>query len=327
MPNQGRRWFEQRKDFVGTTRAATPKDEAPDLWTRCAGCGEMLYNEALETNHRVCHLCGHHFRLDAISWLRMLCDEGTVTVHDETIGPVDALGFVDSKPYEKRIEQSRAKTGRNDAFIALSAELDGVPVEIGSFDFRFMGGSMGSVVGELITRLYERAAERGVPAIVISASGGARMQEGVLSLMQMAKTCAALARLQDDAGMPYISLLTHPTTGGVAASFAMLGDIILAEPEALIGFAGPRVIRETIGEELPDGFQTSEYLLDHGMVDAIVPRTEMRKMLSRLLRQLLGLPASGGPIDSETPEQVERVLAEAGEPPASQAEQPNDDPR
>lgn len=320
MPNQGRRWFEQRKDFVGTARtAAPPKDESPDLWTRCKSCGEVLYNEALESNHRVCHLCGHHFRLDAISWLRMLCDEGTVTVHDENIGPVDALTFVDSKAYANRIAQSRNKTGRHDAFISLSAELDGIPIEIGSFDFRFMGGSMGSVVGELITRLYERAAERKVPAIVISASGGARMQEGVLSLMQMAKTCSALARLQDDAGMPYISLLTHPTTGGVAASFAMLGDIILAEPEALIGFAGPRVIRETIGEELPDGFQTSEYLLDHGMVDAIVPRTEMRAKLSLLLRQFLAMPSPVRALNETTPAQKEA--------PVAQPKQSNDDNR
>jgi acetyl-CoA carboxylase carboxyl transferase subunit beta len=225
--------------------------------------------------------------------LRSLCTPGTITVHDVDLAPVDALRFVDSKPYGKRIDASRKKTGRNDAFISVAAEVDGVDCEIGSFDFAYMGGSMGSVVGEKITRLFERAAERGVPAIVISASGGARMQEGVLSLMQMAKTCAALAKLRDEANMPYVSILTHPTTGGVAASFAMLGDVILAEPKALIGFAGPRVIRETIGEELPDGFQTSEYLLDHGMVDAIVPRTEMRETVGRLLRQLLGRPPKG----------------------------------
>ena len=199
MSNRGRRWFEQRKDFVGSPRIVpVPKDDAsPDLWTRCEGCDETLYNEALQNNARVCHLCGHHFKITATDRLRLLCDEDSVIIHDENITPVDALGFVDSKPYTSRIDASTAKTGRNDAFLSLSAELDGIPVEIGSFNFAYMGGSMGSVVGEMITRLYERAADNDRPAIVISASGGARMQEGVLSLMQMAKTCAALARLQD----------------------------------------------------------------------------------------------------------------------------------
>ena len=201
--------------------------------------------------------------------------------------PCDPLGFVDRKPYQQRLDQTREKLERNDAFISGSAVIDGLPIEIGSFDFRFMGGSMGSVVGESITRLFERATERRVPAIVISASGGARMQEGVLSLMQMARTSAALGRLRDVAGMPYISVLTHPTTGGVAASFAMLGDVILAEPNALIGFAGPRVIEQTIGEALPEGFQTSEYLLEHGLVDRIVSRHELRDTIVRILRLLL----------------------------------------
>jgi len=292
MSNQGRRWFEQRKDFIG--RAKPPEeDTTPDLWTRCPSCGEMLYNEALEQNLQVCMACGHHLPLGAEARLEALCDPGSLVHHDTELVAVDALGFVDSKPYAKRIEQTRAKAGRNDAFVSVSATLDGLPVEVGCFDFRFMGGSMGSVVGECITRLYERATERRVPAIVISASGGARMQEGVLSLMQMAKTCAALARLQDEAGMPYVSILTHPTTGGVAASFAMLGDLIVAEPGALIGFAGPRVIQQTIGQELPEGFQTSEYLLEHGLIDAIVERTELRRVLSRVLRQMLRLPPGG----------------------------------
>jgi len=291
MANEGRRWFEQRKEFVGVVRPG-PSD-SPELFTKCPSCGEALFNEALDEAQRICPHCGHHFRQGAIARLRTLCTAGTITVHDEDLAPVDALGFVDSKPYPKRIDASRTKTGRNDAFIAASAEVDGLECEIGSFDFSYMGGSMGSVVGEKITRLFERAAERKVPAIVISASGGARMQEGVLSLMQMAKTCAALAKLRDEANMPYISVLTHPTTGGVAASFAMLGDVILAEPQALIGFAGPRVIRETIGQELPDGFQTSEYLLEHGMVDAIVPRDQMLCTMGRILRQMLGLPPKG----------------------------------
>lgn len=290
MANEaGRRWFEQRKEFVGVVRGGA--SESPELFTKCPGCGEALFNETLADEQHVCTHCGHHFRQGAVDRLRQLCSEGSITVHDMDLCPVDALGFVDSKPYGQRIEASRRKTGRNDAFIAVSGEVDGVPCEIGSFDFAYMGGSMGSVVGEKITRLFERACERGVPAIVISASGGARMQEGVLSLMQMAKTCAALAKLRDEANMPYVSILTHPTTGGVAASFAMLGDVIIAEPQALIGFAGPRVIRETIGEELPEGFQTSEYLLEHGMVDLIVERTAMREMVGRLLRQMLGQPS------------------------------------
>lgn len=295
MSNQGPRWFEQRKDFVSTWRpddaeAPSAEGEQPDLFTKCPSCGELLFNETLADKLWVCHLCGHHFRVSAVERLRGLCDDPpSVVVHDADLGSVDALGFVDSKPYPKRILASREKTGRNDAFISLAGEVGGVDVELGAFDFAYLGGSMGSVVGEMITRLYERALDRRVPAIVISASGGARMQEGVLSLMQMAKTCAALARLQD-AGLPYISLLTHPTTGGVAASFAMLGDVILAEPEALIGFAGPRVIRETIGEELPEGFQTAEYLLEHGLIDRIVPRSEMKPTITRLLRQFLNLP-------------------------------------
>ena len=200
---------------------------------------------------------------------------------------MDALGFVDSKPYSRRLEQSQARLGEADAFLLGSCTIAGLPVEIGSFDFRFMGGSMGSVVGELVTELFERALELGRPAIVISASGGARMQEGALSLMQMAKTCAALARLQA-AGLPFISILTHPTTGGVAASFAMLGDVILAEPNALIGFAGPRVIEQTIGESLPEGFQTTEYLLDHGMIDRVVHRADLGDTLATILQWMVG---------------------------------------
>jgi acetyl-CoA carboxylase carboxyl transferase subunit beta len=290
MSNPGPRWFEQRKDFVTKPRPIEAPVDTPDLLTRCPSCGDALFKEQLTENLEVCPGCGHHFRVSAPVRLELLCDAGTMVFHDENLVSVDTLGFVDSKPYPVRVAASQKKTGRKDAFVSCSAEMGGVPVEIGCFDFRFMGGSMGSVVGESITRLYERALERGVPAIVISASGGARMQEGVLSLMQMAKTCSALARLQD-AGHPYISVLTHPTTGGVAASFSMLGDLIIAEPEALIGFAGARVIEQTIGESLPEGFQTAEYLLDHGMIDAIVQRDQLRVTLVRLLRQLLQLPS------------------------------------
>lgn len=289
MANQGRRWFEQRKEFAAQKRDGSAA-EVPDLFTRCPACQEPLFNEVLIDNGNVCPICGHHLRVDAATRVALLCDPGVpLVVHDGHLVSTDPLHFVDSKSYVQRIAASRKKAKRNDAFHAISGSIHGVDVELGAFEFGFMGGSMGSVVGECITRLFERAVERRCPAIVISASGGARMQEGVLSLMQMAKTCAALARLRDEAHMPYISVLTHPTTGGVAASFAMLGDLILAEPEALIGFAGPRVIEQTIGESLPDDFQTSEYLLDHGMVDRIVRRGDMRDEIGIVLRQLLGM--------------------------------------
>ena len=312
MANEGQRWFEKRKDFL--SRDPVAKSDSPELFTRCPSCGATLFNEALAEALMVC-TCGHHFRWDAIARLRHLCTRGTILVHDVDLTPVDALGFVDSQPYSKRIASARKKTGRNDAFIAASAEVDGIDCEIGSFDFSYMGGSMGSVVGEKVTRLFERATERKVPAIVISASGGARMQEGVLSLMQMAKTCAALAKLRDEANMPYISMLTDPTTGGVAASFATLGDVIVAEPKALIGFAGPRVIRETIGEALPEGFQTSEYLLEHGMIDMIVPRPQILSTIGDVLRNLLGLPTreqSRRPVPRPMDEDVAAEAAAAG---------------
>lgn len=289
MSENGRRWFEQRKDFKARARdGADP--EGPDLWTLCPSCDEALHNELLDENAWVCHLCGYHFRLDVQERIEALCDPGSWVFHDTHLHSVDALGFEDSRPYTERIAASRAETGRNEAFVSLSCTMDGIEVELGVFDFRFLGGSMGSVVGEQVTRLFERAAEQHHPAIIVSASGGARMQEGVLSLMQMAKCCGALGRLEDE-GMPYLSVLTHPTTGGVAASFAMLGDLVLAEPGALIGFAGPRVIRQTLGQDLPEGFQTAEYLLDHGMIDRIVPRRELRRTLVRVLRQLMGLEA------------------------------------
>jgi acetyl-CoA carboxylase carboxyl transferase subunit beta len=287
------RWFEQRKDFVAFRRppaGASEEGEVPDLFTKCPSCSELLFNDALRQNLWVCHKCRYHFRIGAVERLRSLCDDPpSVELHDADLVPVDALRFVDSKPYPKRVEEARKKTGRNEAFLSVAGPVGGIDMEIGAFDFAYLGGSMGSVVGEMVTRLYERAATRKVPAVVICASGGARMQEGVLSLMQMAKTCAALARLQD-AGMPYVSVLTHPTTGGVAASFAMLGDVILAEPQALVGFAGPRVIRETIGQELPEGFQTAEYLLEHGLIDRIVQRHELKSVMCRMLRHFLRMP-------------------------------------
>jgi len=284
------RWFEQPpRDLQARERKHTGKD----LWLRCASCAEILYKPALTERHQVCMHCGHHFKLGARERIDMLVDPDTWSEHSTELSPVDALEFTDSKPYTQRLKTSQAKTGRNDAFLAGSCRIGGIAIELGAFDFAFMGGSMGSVVGEAITRVFERAAEARCPAIVISASGGARMQEGILSLMQMAKSCAALARLRDDANQPYISVLTHPTTGGVAASFAMLGDLILAEPDALIGFAGPRVIEQTIGQQLPEGFQTSEYLLEHGMVDQIVSRDQMRARLIECLLWFGAEPVSG----------------------------------
>ncbi|MBT3218568.1 MAG: acetyl-CoA carboxylase carboxyltransferase subunit beta [Proteobacteria bacterium] len=283
MSNDGGRWFEQRKAFRPREGPAT---DVPELWSRCPRCGDTVFNENLVENQSVCPQCSHHFRLTAMDRLQLLADEGTLVRHDQHLESTDSLGFVDVKPYDQRIREACAKTGEKDAFASCTGRLDGLEVEIGAFDFGYMGGSMGSVVGECICRLFERGVEHLRPCIVVSASGGARMQEGVLSLMQMAKTCAARARLKD-VRMPYISVLSHPTTGGVAASFAMLGDVIVAEPRALIGFAGPRVIRETIGEDLPAGFQTAEYLLEHGMLDTIVDRHQLPGLLSQLIHQLL----------------------------------------
>ena len=282
-----RRWFEQSPPKPKAGPRPTDVAKVKALWNQCPSCKEVLQKDDLDNAMQCCPHCGHHLKMGGLERLMTLIDEGTFVRHDQDLGPTDPLSFFDSKSYGDRIATTQAKTGENDAYIAGSGAIDGVSVQIGTFNFGFMGGSMGSVVGELITRQFERAIELKQPAIVISASGGARMQEGLLSLMQMAKTCAALARLRDEAKMPYISVLTHPTTGGVAASFAMLGDLILAEPNALIGFAGPRVIEQTIGQALPEGFQTSEYLVDHGMVDRIVPRAEMKATLSRCLRLLL----------------------------------------
>jgi len=256
-----------------------------DLWTRCPGCQEMLYNKTLERNQRVCTRCGHHFRLRVDARLAMLLDRDTFVEQDAGLESVDALGFVDQKPYSERLEAAKIATGIRDAAVWGTGTITGTKVVICVMDFAFMGGSMGSVVGEKVTRAAEAALDLRLPLIVVSASGGARMQEGTLALMQLAKTCAALGRLSD-AGVPYISLMTDPTTGGVFASFAALGDVNLAEPNALIGFAGARVAAGTIAESLPDGFQRSEFLFDHGFVDLVVPRAELRDQLVGLLRYL-----------------------------------------
>ena len=256
-----------------------------DAWAKCPGCEQQLFTRQLERNLRVCPGCGHHFRMSAGERIDLLCDAGTFQEQDAALEPADPLEFVDSKPYADRLAAARIKTGLRDAVVWGTARLDGRRVAVGIFDFRFMGGSMGSVVGEKLARCFETALAERIPVIVVSASGGARMQEGTLSLLQLAKTTAPLVALDED-GIPFISVLTDPTTGGVLASFASLGDVILAEPKALIGFAGARVASGTVGEELPEGFQTAEFLLEHGFVDGVVPRAELRGTLARLLRVL-----------------------------------------
>jgi acetyl-CoA carboxylase carboxyl transferase subunit beta len=265
--------------------AAEPKKSVPKgIWVKCERCAATLYEADLDIAHRVCTSCNHHFRLPTDMRIEHSVDEGTWQEHDRELESTDPLGFrVDGKKYVDQIKSAGKKVGPGDAYRAGTAAIGGIPVEAGFFVFEFMGGSMGSVVGEKITRQFERAVANHRPAIMFCASGGARMQEGVLSLMQMAKTSAARSRLRE-ARVPYISVLLHPTTGGVAASVAMLGDIIIAEPDALIGFAGPRVIEQTIRQQLPPGFQRSEFLLEHGMVDHIVHRKDLKATLSRALR-------------------------------------------
>ena len=253
------------------------------LWIKCNNCAEIVYSKEIDRNLKVCPKCDYHFRITARERIELLVDPGTFTEFDGQLQSEDPLGFKDSQKYRDRIKTARKKTGLNDAVISGICTLDGVQVVLSVFDFFFMGGSMGSVVGEKITRAAEKAVEEKCGLIVISSSGGARMQEGALSLMQMAKTSAALARLRRER-LPFISVLTDPTTGGVTASFAMLGDVNLAEPKALIGFAGPRVIEQTIRQELPEGFQRSEFVLEHGMIDRIVNRKELKKTLVNLLR-------------------------------------------
>ncbi len=255
------------------------------LWRRCDECGEMRLSEEFVRNLEICPACGYHYRLPAEAWLALVTDEGSFSEIDLDLVAGDPLEFRDQKRYRDRSKATRAATGVSEAIRTGHALVEGQAVGMGAFVFRFMGGSMGSVVGEKITRLFESCLERRIPAVVLNASGGARMQEGIFSLMQMAKTCSALARLRD-ARIPYVSILLNPTTGGVAASFALLGDVILAEPRALIGFAGPRVIEQTIRQKLPEGFQRSEFLLQHGFVDRIVERSEMKSVLARVLRHL-----------------------------------------
>ncbi len=277
-------WF--TKERVGIEKSEGKKVTFPDgMWVKCPGCSETLLSKDLEANLQVCPKCSHHFRISARKRLEALLDDGVWQEFDADVTSVDFLDFKDAKSYQERIDAALAKGGSKDAVICVEGAIEGLAVQVSCFDFSFMGGSMGSVVGEKITRSIERGLQNRQPVIIISASGGARMQESILSLMQMAKTSAALAKLKR-AGIPFVSLLTDPTTGGVTASFAMLGDVNIAEPKALIGFAGPRVIEQTIRQKLPEGFQRAEYLLDHGMIDAIIPRTEMRAKLASVLKML-----------------------------------------
>lgn len=281
-------WFRKPKTRL---QAGDRRDLPGELWEKCPQCGEIVYREKLRENWNVCPNCGHHLRLSADGYVQLLIDEGTWQEHDRELRSGDPLGFVDLKPYRDRLAAAERKSAHGDAAVTGDGELDGIPVSLGVMDFSFIGGSMGSVVGEKLARAGLRALERRSPLIIVSQSGGARMMEGIFSLMQMAKTSAVLAQL-DEAGLPYVSLLTDPTTGGVTASYAMLGDVNVAEPNALIGFAGPRVIEQTIKQELPEGFQRAEFLLEHGMLDDIVDRRRMKAHISRVLRHMLGMPIS-----------------------------------
>ncbi|HSM85672.1 MAG TPA: acetyl-CoA carboxylase, carboxyltransferase subunit beta [Candidatus Limnocylindrales bacterium] len=273
-------WFKRESSELQASDEKRVRTEG--LWVKCDGCRQIIWKKDLEDHFNVCPKCEHHFRIDAPTRLMLLLDEDTIETADENLASTDPLNFSDTRPYKARLESSKSQTGLKDAIINASGKMNGRPVIVSAMEYSFIGGSMGAVVGEAITRAIERALQQRKPIIVVSASGGARMMEGVVSLMQMAKISAALARL-DDAKIPYISVLTDPTTGGVTASYAMLGDLNIAEPGALIGFAGPRVIEQTIRQKLPEGFQRSEFLLQHGMLDAVVHRKELKSYISRAL--------------------------------------------
>ena len=273
-------WFKRESAELDTSGEKKVRTEG--LWVKCESCRQIIWKKDLEDNMNVCPKCEKHFRIDARTRLAQLLDDNQYETFDGDIASTDPLKFVDLKPYSSRLKQAQRDTGLNDAVINASGKLMGRPVVTSVMEYSFIGGSMGAVVGEAITRAVERAADSHTPLIIVSASGGARMMEGVISLMQLAKISAALAKL-DKAKVPYISLLTDPTTGGVTASFAMLGDLNIAEPGALIGFAGPRVIEQTIRQKLPAGFQRSEFLLQHGMLDAVVPRKQLKAYIARAL--------------------------------------------
>jgi len=273
-------WFKRESGELDTSGEKKVRTEG--LWVKCENCRQIIWKKDLEDNINVCPKCDKHFRIDARARLALLMDDNQYEILDANISSTDPLKFVDLKPYSSRLKQAQKDTGLKDAVINANGKLMGRPVVASVMEYAFIGGSMGSVVGEMITRAIERAADTHTPLIIVSASGGARMMEGVISLMQLAKISSALAKL-DKAKVPYISLLTDPTTGGVTASFAMLGDLNIAEPGALIGFAGPRVIEQTIRQKLPAGFQRSEFLLQHGMLDAVVPRKQLKPYIARAL--------------------------------------------
>ena len=273
-------WFKRQSGELDSSGEKKMRTEG--LWVKCESCRQIIWKKDLEENLNVCPKCGKHFRIDARARLAQLFDDSEYETFSDNLASTDPLKFVDLKPYSERLKRAQSETGLTDAVINARGKLNGRPVIISAMEYGFIGGSMGSVVGEMITRAIEDALQRKQPLIIISASGGARMMEGVLSLMQLAKIAAALAKL-DEARVPYVSVLTDPTTGGVTASFAMLGDLNIAEPGALIGFAGPRVIEQTIRQKLPPGFQRSEFLLEHGMLDAVVHRKEMKAYISRAL--------------------------------------------
>lgn len=284
-------WFSKLVPSKIRTVGGSKRTVPEGLWIRCEGCGAILYRSELERNLDVCPKCSHHMRIGARLRLKMFLDEDSTREIGAELEPIDVLKFKDSKKYKDRLGQAQKVTGEKDALIAMQGTLLDIPVVATAFEFRFMGGSMGAVVGERFIRAASFCLKENRPLICFSASGGARMQEALFSLMQMAKTSAALAKLSE-AGIPYISVLTDPTMGGVSASFAMLGDINIAEPKALIGFAGPRVIEQTVRETLPEGFQRSEFLLEHGAIDMIVDRREMREKIANLLSMLMRLPAA-----------------------------------
>ncbi len=271
-------WFKRQSQDLDTSGERKVKTEG--LWVKCEGCRQIIWKKDLEENFNVCPKCDRHFRVDARTRLAQLFDNGEYTLEDTNLSSTDPLKFTDLKPYSSRLKAAQAATGLKDAIVNGRGKINGQPVIISAMEYSFIGGSMGAVVGEVITRAVEKATKERIPLVIISASGGARMMEGVISLMTLAKISAALARM-DDARVPYISVLTDPTTGGTTASFAMLGDLNIAEPGALIGFAGPRVIEQTIRQKLPEGFQRSEFLLQHGMLDAVVHRRDMKSYIAR----------------------------------------------
>jgi len=303
-------WF--KKTRKPRPKAASKSSRVPEgLWVKCPKCGQIIYNKELVASLMVCPKCAHHHRLGAVGRLDALFDEAVWTESDRELGSTDPLKFVDTKPYRDRLSAGFKATARRDAVIVGQGRIEGIEAIVAAMEYGFIGGSMGVVVGEKIARAIERAIEGRLPAIVVSCSGGARMMEGALSLMQMAKICAALARL-DRERLPYLSVLTDPTTGGVTASFAMLGDLNIGEPGALIGFAGPRVIEQTIRQKLPEGFQRSEFLLEHGMLDIIVDRRELKAALARALRFMGCAARTRG-----AGEAMETVAAREAEEPAS----------